>query len=431
MNDFSNRRLSPGLQNVAWIVCTVGLLVTSPRALGTLPISDEDLSSVGMNRYWTASLPIPEGELVASISFVEDSLYATTTDGLIFSLRADAGLIRWVEQVSSPNVPILQPTHIWTPDGKGPVSIVSGENLTVIDRYNGLVLQEVDLSSYEVTGNIVGALRSFFFCTRDQLAYSYRLDRDGAFRKRWEVHTYGTSLTPPVLFGDKQVLLTNNKGLIAACSAVDKTLSWHFKASDGIEGTPAVNDSGVYVASKDRSLYKLDGRSGRLLWRVRFPSTLVQGPAVTANSAYQYSSRDGLTAIDVASGKRLWNEKEATEFVAESGGKAVVAVGDSRLSLYDIVSGKPGGEIPLLAPSIFAVNTANDAVFICSLDGTLTCVRPNGVPYLRYAQGKEAADNLNVPPQDAQPKGDTSDTEASSTPDARSSDFFRSRKDRN
>lgn len=413
----------------ACLTCCVALS-TAP-AFAAQPIADSDLTAQGMSRYWGASLPLPEGDLVADIYAVDDTVYVTTEGGLLYSVRADAGLIRWVEQVSTPNIPISKPQHVWTPQGNGPVSVYAGQKLQIIDRYAGLRLDEVDLTGFSLTSNPIGALRSFFFSTMDQMAYSYRFDLDGRFRKRWEVHTYGISEATPVLFGNRQILLTNLNGLVVACSAIDKSLSWHFKTAGAITGDPAVDDSGVYVASQDRSLYKIDGRNGKQIWRVRFGSTLIQGPAVTPNSAYQYCTEEGLSAVDVTTGKKLWNRKDATRLLAESGGHAVLTIGDSQIAFVEIVSGNETGVVDLVAPSVFATNTQNDAVYLSTTDGHVLCTRPIGVPYLRASDGEQAAVSLNTAPatgtdvEKAEKPGKT--PEVSTT---RSSDYFRSRKDR-
>ena len=49
--------------------------------------------------------------------------------------------------------------------------------------------------------------------------------------------------------------------------ASDGTLMWCFRTREAIEGSPALANGVVYAACADGSLYALDARMGRLLWR--------------------------------------------------------------------------------------------------------------------------------------------------------------------
>ena len=60
----------------------------------------------------------------------------------------------------------------------------------------------------------------------------------------------------------------------------------------------AVDDNGVYVASRDHSLYLLDPAFGGLRWRARFSGPLYEPPVVTADTAFQFCAEDGLAAIN-------------------------------------------------------------------------------------------------------------------------------------
>jgi outer membrane protein assembly factor BamB len=68
---------------------------------------------------------------------------------------------------------------------------------------------------------------------------------------------------------------------------------WRYEVSDGVFGQPAVNETSVYVASRDGQCYALDLGEGRLRWTCRVGSAVVAAAAL-AGSHLLVASSDGL-----------------------------------------------------------------------------------------------------------------------------------------
>jgi len=239
----------------------------------------------------------------------------------------------------------------------------------------------------------IGSAGGRFYC----LIISHPLSAEPF--KLWEVDSGGPITAAPLLFGANDLIFASQTGTIYSCRASDKALYWSFKTGGAITGDPAVDESGVYVASMDRSLYKLT-HAGHVAWRVRLPQPLGEGPFVTERSVYQYSPRHGLVALDAETGAEKWRSELGRAFVAHAPGGDTIFTADRRLEVVDSESGEVRHSIE--APMVVATvpNAKDDAVFVLGDDGRVLCARLSSVPYLRRQQIIAARKRLNLPPID-------------------------------
>ncbi len=393
-------------------------------------VNDVDLERVGFRRYWDAHLPVAPRESIKHAYLVDKALYVTTNSGVFFSLEADTGLIRWVDHLTEANFTIYRPTHARTSDGKGPVVVLTTNDVFVLDRYNGARLTRFDPGF--APGSAPLAIGPNYFAGSNNGRF-YALAVRGkpvarAFKK-WEV-AVGTAVTatPFVYEGDK-LLFAAEDGGVYSCFASDKTLLWSYRLGGGIAADPAIDSGAVYVAGLDRALYKLSLGGGHLMWRVRFDDPLRDGPAVAAHTVFQYSPSSGLVALDADTGKKKWTNKQARRFAAHGPARNVLYTDDQRLLIVDHETGAQVGVIDIPDATGVITNSESDAVFVLGTLGRITCLRLDDVPYLRRQQVQAARTQLNQPPMDrAQSMKSTDDARMPPMPAEKNP--LRSRRDR-
>ena len=261
--------------------------------------------------------------------------------------------------------------------------------------------------------------------------YSLALSRQRAGRvvTLWEVEAGGPVTATPVLYGGNKLLFASQNGVVFSCIAVGKGFDWAFRTKGSILGDPVVDESGVYVASLDRSLYKIHRGIGREIWRTRFPSPLPDGPIVTAHTVYQFCPDHGLFAVDAANGEEKWVSESARSFVAHSGDRDVLFTRDRRL---EVVGHETGDVLQSIdaAPAVVAVSNAqDDAMYLLARDGRVLCARMESAPYLRLQQVQAARERLNLPPLDEAAMAQQGTQDRDDQED-RSGDPLRSRRDR-
>ncbi|MFQ5462297.1 MAG: PQQ-binding-like beta-propeller repeat protein [Phycisphaerae bacterium] len=408
-------------------------VMAPPSTSGAPPIGDARLAAAGLTKFWTATVPLVPQDRVDAVYRVDDTVYVISRNGSIYSLQADVGLIRWAEKLAAPDSLIRKPIHFWTSRGDGPVGILAGEGFFVLDRYSGdRLFHAVD--ELNLGGRLAAAGRSVFAGGLDGRVRSLKLLGNGGQEvlERWQIAVGSPVTAAPLLFGQQDILFAAQSGLVIACSAIDKSFRWRFRAGGGVFGDPAVNGSGVYVAGMGGSLYKLDGRSGQLVWRVRFPGPLAEGPVATSSRIYQHCDLNGLFCVDAASGQKLWNLKSGKAFLAELPGRVAAQMSDGRLVLVDNQSGTILAEFDAGEAVTAAENRYDDAIYLAYADGRVVSLRPSGSGYLTGAKAEAARDRLRLPPTAAN-RGESSASPSASPPRADDSDvdILRSRRDKN
>ncbi len=378
------------------------LVITCAQSGAAAPLVDDaSLEAAGMTRYWEAQLPITPDDALIEGHLIDEALYVITDNGILFAVQADVGLIRWAEKLAEPDYKIYRPTHIRNADGNGPVVIPTTSKVFVFNRFSGELIKQFapgfGAGSAAVAYDgvmFMGSAGGRFYC----LQIMHPLVQKPF--KLWEVNTGGPITATPLLFGRDTLIFASQTGTVYSCRAPDKALHWAFTTGGPITGDPAADEEGVYVASADRSLYKISHGSGQVVWRVRFPQPLVEGPLVRANSVYQYCPYQGIVSIDVETGTEKWRDPTGRAFVAHASGGDTIFTQNRRLEVVDHETGEVRHSIA--APKVVATvpNTEHDAVILLGEGGRVLCARLGSVPYLRRQQVIAARKRLNLPPID-------------------------------
>ena len=395
-------------------------------------IDDARLQAAGMFRYWQAHLPIAPGDALEKAYLVDESLYFITDWGSCFALTAKTGLVRWAVKLTGPDHQIFRPGHIRTTDGAGPVVIATGAEVFIYDRFNGDLINRFT-PPFASGSPAVGYDGALFMGSADGRFYSLRIDHPRAREpfKLWEVVAGGPLTAAPILYDHSMVLFASQGGAVYSCRAADKALNWAFRADGAIIADPYIDESGAYVASIDRSLYKLHLGTGQVLWRMRMPQPLTEGPVVAAHTVFQFCTGNGVSAIDTDTGVEKWRIPRGRTFAAHARGGDAIFTDDRRVEVVDHDSGDLRHSIE--APAVIAAvsNTTDDAVYLLGRGGRVLCARLDSVPYLRRQQIIAARERLNLPPADesksARKESDESATNKKT--DAALTDPLRSRRE--
>lgn len=363
-----------------WLVWSLVALL-SPAAFADADfIPAEPLRTAALAKFWQLQLPLEEDQHVRDFHLVDDQLYVGTDDGYVFAVDATTGVTRWLQPVTRSTYALRRPDHA----GER-VIFATPVDLQVYDRYSGDPIARRDLTFPAGTGVVCDAERIYIGSLNDRL---HALSLENQFTV-WRGLTTGPVSVTPVLFGD-HVFVADENGAVTAAAREDKQFLWRATTRGPIVADLHVDQRGVFVASRDHTLYLLDLGFGKLRWRVRFEAPLLDPPFVGPELVYQYAQTQGVAAIETG----LPHEIERRIRWMLPQGRRVLTVDDDHVYMQSrandlLVVRKKDGKLLHTVPTsdfeLSAPSLRGNAIFLAARDGRLFCARPEGVPHLRRA----------------------------------------------
>ncbi len=381
------------------LVACLMLVGAYPCWAGEAQLGTRELKSLGYFKYWSLDLDMSRGGYVRDAYRVDDSLYVISEKGSVFALHADIGLTRWSRNLTESVYQIFEPQHFMSEGGASLVAIATTPRFFVIDRYSGDEVKDLTLGA-SVGTSVLAQGSTLYFGSSDGHLYSMLWDdpRKNEAIFLWRAMAGGpVGATPYLVNAGEDLVFASQSGSVFNCTSGQKILNWDFSAGGAIEGEIAVDPENVYVASSDRSLYRLDMVSGVPRWRVRFPEPLHTGPVVIGNMVFQYCDTQGVAGIDVETGKTLWTVGGTKGVVCRTGDRVILSA-DEELKLVAADTGEVLESVVMQPHTRALQNTQDDTLYMVSRLGTVFCAKPKGHPYLTPEVVALAKRELHQPP---------------------------------
>ena len=394
-------------------------------------VAAADLDRSGLSEFWAARLPFVGDEAIRAAYRVDDAVYVVSTRNRLFSIAAEFGLLRWGIDLTAADFTVHPPSHVRTAAADGPAVVATTSETFVIDRFNGAVLTKFT-PPFPVGSPAVAQGSAAFMGSIDRRFYAMHFDASnrGPAIKMWDVMAGGPVTAKPLLLGPETLVFASHSGTVYACLATDKAFQWSYRTGDAVTADPAVDATGVYVASNDRSLYKLSPRTGSVIWRVRFPRPLVEGPIALGNTVFQFCPGEGLAAIDADSGKDRWRNPAVERFAARAGASDVLFTSGQRLLIVHSETGRERAGIPAAGAFDVITNTQDATVYLLGQPNQVMALRLGDDLYLRRQQVMAARRELNLDPLKRAPSEPPVDTaRRTDDTDPLANDPLRSRRD--
>jgi outer membrane protein assembly factor BamB len=205
--------------------------------------------------------------------------------------------------------------------------------------------------------------------------------------------------TTPVLVNEgRDIIFAGQGGTVYNCTRLAKLLNWQFSTEGDQLADLTVDESGVYVASTDRSLYRLDPASGAPRWRVRFPEPLQDPPQVAGPVVYQYCVGEGVVALEVDTGNLMWRINEARAVIGQNPDFVLLADG-GRILKVAAKTGELLASVALQSEARPVAQVEGDMIYIVTRRGAVVAAHPEGSPHLTPAQIAQARRELHRRPQ--------------------------------
>jgi outer membrane protein assembly factor BamB len=329
-------------------------------------VSGELLKEANLEVVWTNKVPMGKGETLKQLFMAGNCIYSLSSGNYITALNRQKGTIVFSSELSPAGFPVVG----WELYNDTLFSIV-GDELVEIEPQTGKKLSATPLES----GAVCAAARNppyFYVGETDERIHTLRAnDKVQLFMASAENDSEIVSI-----IADKDfVVFATDGGNVISFTADGPRQLWQFYVSDAIVGPIARDEKSLFVASKDTNVYRLDIRTGKLIWRYQTEAVLDRGPVATGSVIYQYVWDKGLTAIGKENGKALWQAAWGVDLLAEAAGKAYVITDKRTLVVMDN-KGARLYSVNFAGVSKYITNTEDSKMYIANEDGRIACIRP-------------------------------------------------------
>jgi len=347
------------------VFCTFGSLA----AAGDLEhlVSSGLLKPAELQIVWENKLAIETGESLEQLFVLNNRIYGLSNQNYVVGLNREKGNMIFSRYLADRGFPVI---GLGVYEDK--LFSVAGNKLVEIDPESG----EERSAERLKFGVVCPASRNsshFYIGGTDKRVHILR-SKDKV--QVIEAAAENDSAITSIVADENSAIFATKAGNVISIAVDRFTRQWQFKAAGGIAG-PIVRDANsVFAASGDTNVYKLDARTGKLVWKYQTGAMLERGPAVTEKCVYQYVRNEGLSAIDKESGKLVWQMAEGVDLLAESNGRAYVITKAGTLIVMDNKKAKQLYSVDLPNVSIYAVNTADSKIYIADKSGRIACLKP-------------------------------------------------------
>ncbi len=334
------------------------------------------LHEAGLEKYWQLQLPLEKGQSLNEFYLVDDALYAATDDGYVYALDAHTGVIRWLQPVSRSGYHVRRPCH-----AGNNVIFVTPVDIQKYDRLTGHGFSRTALRFPSGTAGVCDD-SLLFIGGLDRRLYAFDLE---SIQVVWKVMGDAPITSTPAIFGES-IFFATASGTTYACTRKDKMLEWKYETFGPIDANLVATSRGIFVASRDLSLYLLDHQFGRPFWQARFSGPLEEAPVVADELAFQYSSDDGLIAVETAVGveERLrWKLPQGRQALTITDRHVFILNQDHQLLAVALDDGTVDHAVPTPGFGLGASDMVNQTIFMANARGKLFCARPEGLPPLK------------------------------------------------
>jgi outer membrane protein assembly factor BamB len=382
-------------------------------------ISETTAARYGLTRPWFTQVHHDRdlGKL-QSLVLHDGTLYAQTNKGLIQAIDAETGQPLWERQVGKPIHPTMTPGT-----GRDFLAVVNGSRLYVLNRYNGDLLLERELSGSPGGGPALSD-QWVYVPLRTGLIVAYRLappvdpakeskgkqeetieKRVLSESERREKIALNQDPIPPLIcqsFGrvevqplvirenaaEEYVVWPTDRGFLnfgRIDRLENKHLSLQFRLETGaaIVGRPAYlppdpktpGDSGlIFAASRDGFVYAVQESDSQLLWRFSVGEPVVESPAAIEDRVYVSAQLGGMHCLAAKTKQELWFVHDAAQFVAAGKGRVYVSDRMGRLLVLNAINGARLDVIPAESSTLKLLNTETDRIYLADKGGLIQCL---------------------------------------------------------
>jgi outer membrane protein assembly factor BamB len=420
------------------------LTLAGPAARAQTPFATDlvpkrsTLARLGLERQWTAVIPLYGTERLLRISRSSDLFFAQTDHGAVHTFNAETGQLMWSASVGE-----LTPRALPVSSNSYMVFGTAANILTALDRRTGRQVWKVDLHALPSCGTACDEDRVMVGLTNGRLVgFSLRETPPKGppvIRSKpvevWGWQTSGSISTHP-LPAAHVVAFGSSDGRVYVCINDERTALYRIRTRGPIgSGLGTYGTRTLLIPSADHNLYAVDLLTSEVLWTFASGAPIAQEPIVSGEDIFVINGAGSLSLLDPATGSLRWTTPtQGGQLTAVSGSKIYLRSFHNDLYVIDRTAGRVLADpsstfqragLNLREYSLSMLNRYDDRMYFGTDSGMIICLREMGSNQPQLLRDPKALPFGYIPPEGIKPKRSgtpAADTAAATEPEAERKD---------
>lgn len=336
----------------------------APIAIQEWNIVHSDWSDLGFEWQWTGFPPVQPGSWIDHATAYEDMLVFQGSGSTLSVLESSTGKVRWSRQVDRPSTVFQESVR------RGEtLYMASDTELWELNTRNGNTIDRDSLGSLVNTSPLILDNLAIFGTLSGEL-FAFQMTNDF---KLWSYRFDGPIHVPAVSVGEGYIAALSENGELRTLESTNAHTGMATQIAGGTDATLLTDEIGIYVASKDQSLYAFDIVDGFRFWRKRSSAPVVIQHTLYEGVVYATTKDNGLIAIESSTGDELWSNEDI-------GGWVITVIDNDQLVVWSgtelMTVDKDRGDIiasmPLTEISGIRTDSIDDGdLYVITLEGTV------------------------------------------------------------
>jgi len=268
---------------------------------GDWSINHAQWAELGYQWQWTGFPPLQQGALIDHATAYDDILVFQGSGSTLSVLESSTGKVRWSRQVDRPSTRFQESVR-----RDGTLYTASDTDLWEIDIRNGNTIDHDSLGTLVNTSPLIDHNLAIFGTLAGEL-FAFEMTNDF---KLWSYEFDGPIQVPAITINDNYIAAISENGDVRTLETINAHSGMHTRIAGGSDATLLTDGIGIYIASKDQSLYAFDVEDGFRFWRKRSSAPITVQHTLYDGIVYATTQDNGLMAIDSATGETLWSNPE-------------------------------------------------------------------------------------------------------------------------
>ncbi|TVQ64146.1 MAG: hypothetical protein EA379_02495 [Phycisphaerales bacterium] len=293
-----------------------------PRRVDASTTEYDLYEALGYRLAWRGFPVVPARRAAKFVVADENVIVFQDNGDTVTLLDTATGMRRWATEVDSPLTRFVGNTI-----AGDRVYCASDNELFVLDIRTGELLERHNLAVVVTTRPLVMGSMAFFGSAPGELLGHNLIST----YKQWGYRLRNSITARPVRTGP-YVAAVSQAGDVLIVNPANGSSVGRASIFGGLSNDPVADDTTVYIASTDQSVYAIANERGSIRWRHRAEQPIVAQPTLHDGSLYVHIPGRGLVCFDATNGAIRWESVDARgEVIAKRAGRLLVWDADRRV----------------------------------------------------------------------------------------------------